>query len=77
MLAPGGRRDDTRLWPRFVQKIAEGKTSYKLGWKVKVMIKKNKCAGGGVPATCDDTVQPLVFVGASGTFTVWCCVVLE
>ena len=26
------------LWPRLVQKIAEGKTSYELSWKVEVMI---------------------------------------
>ena len=25
------------LWPRLVQKIADGKTSYELSWKVKVM----------------------------------------
>ena len=38
----GGRRDDTYLWPRLVQKIAEGKTSYELSWKVKVIRKKKK-----------------------------------
>ena len=39
---PGGRRDDTDLWPRLAQKIAEGKTSYELSWKIKVMSKKKK-----------------------------------
>ena len=36
-----GREGTTaaELWPRLVQKIAEGKTSYELSWKVKVMIK--------------------------------------
>ena len=30
----------TSVTTRLVQKIAEGKTSYELSWKVKVMIKK-------------------------------------
>ena len=34
----GGERG-RHLSPRLVQKIAQGKTSYELGWKVKVMIK--------------------------------------
>ena len=29
------------LWPRLVRKVAEGKTSYELSWKVQLMIKKN------------------------------------
>ena len=37
----GGRRDNTHLWPWLVvKKFAEGKTSYELSWKVKVIIKK-------------------------------------
>ena len=41
---PGGRRDDTLpVTPAFVRKIAEGKASHELGWKVKVMLKKKKC----------------------------------
>ena len=39
--AQGGRRDDN-CDHGFVQKIAEGKISYELSWKVKVMIKINK-----------------------------------
>jgi len=38
---PGGRRGDT-CDPRLVQKIAEGKTSYELRCKAKVIIKKKK-----------------------------------
>ena len=38
---PGGRRGDT-CDHGFAQKTAEGKTSYELGWKVKVMMKTNK-----------------------------------
>ena len=33
-----GGEGTTHLWPRLVQKIAEGKTSYELSWKVKVTI---------------------------------------
>ena len=40
---PGGRKDDIRdLWPRLVQKVAEGNTSHELSWKIEVMIKKKK-----------------------------------
>ena len=35
---PRGRRDDTCDHGLFDQKIAEGKISYELSWKVKVMI---------------------------------------
>ena len=37
-----GGEKGRHLWPRFVQKIAEGKTFYDLGWKVKAMMLKNK-----------------------------------
>ena len=36
-----GGEKGRHLWPRLVQKIAEGKTSYELSWKVKETIKKN------------------------------------
>ena len=42
---PGGRRDDTNLWPRLVQKKtgpAESNASHELDWEVKVMIKTKK-----------------------------------
>ena len=40
MKARTGGEKGRHLWPRLVQKIAEGKTSYEyeLSWKVKVMI---------------------------------------
>ena len=34
-----GEEKGRHLWPRPVQQIPEGKTSYELSWKVKVMIK--------------------------------------
>ena len=39
------------LWPRIVQKIAEGKTSYELSWKVKVIDKKKKI---GLTTLCSE-----------------------
>ena len=38
----GGEKGTTPVTTAFVQKIAEGKTSYELSWKVKVMIKKTE-----------------------------------
>ena len=38
---PGGDKG-RHLWPRLVQKVAEGKTSFELSWKVKVMGFKKK-----------------------------------
>ena len=40
-----GKAKGRHLRPRLVQNIVEGKTSYELGWKVKVMLKipKTKC----------------------------------
>ena len=35
-------REGRHLWPRFVHKIAEDKTSYESGWILEVMIKKLK-----------------------------------
>ena len=45
MKARTGGEKGRHLWPRLVQKVAEGKTSYELSWKVKLMIKKHthKC----------------------------------
>ena len=37
-----GGEKGRHLWPRLVQKIAEGKTSYELSWKVEVMGQKKK-----------------------------------
>ena len=37
-----GGEKGRHLWPRLVQKIAEGKTSYELSWKAKVMKKKGR-----------------------------------
>ena len=38
MKARTGGENGPHLWPRLVQKIAEGKTSHELSWKVKLMI---------------------------------------
>ena len=37
-----GGESGRHLWPRFVQKISEGKTFNELGWEVKVFLLKNK-----------------------------------
>ena len=42
MKARTGGAKGRHLWPRLVHKIAEGKTSYEMSWKVKVVIKKRK-----------------------------------
>ena len=39
MRARNGGKKGRHLWPRLVQKIAEGKTSQELSWKLKVMAK--------------------------------------
>ena len=35
-----GGGEGRHLWPRLVQKVAEGRTSYELSWRAKVMIIK-------------------------------------
>ena len=45
MKALTGGEKGRHLWPRLVQKIAEGKAPNELSWKVKVMIKKNMYHG--------------------------------
>ena len=38
MKARTGGGKGRHLWPRLVQKVAEGKTSYELSWKVRMII---------------------------------------
>ena len=42
MKARTGGEKGRHLWPRLVQKIAEGETSYELSWKVKWWLKNKK-----------------------------------
>ena len=42
MTARNGGEKGRHLWPRLVQNIVEGKTSYELSWKVKVLMKEEK-----------------------------------
>ena len=53
-LRTGGK--GLHLWPRLVQKIAEGKT-YELSWKVKVMKKRRKKRGNGPPNNSRNWIQ--------------------
>ena len=69
MHVPGGRRDDTYLWPRLVQKIAEGKTSYELSWKVKVMKEKKRKS---MCSMCDTCMYHMVYAYSTRIdYTLW------
>ena len=58
-----GGEKGRHLWARLVQRIAEGKTPYELGWKVKGMMKNKRKKVPGMnakPSLC--LVRPYIFV---------------